>query len=568
MEYGSQIPKSVPFPLVCCLLMMVVSPVKVNSYAASQRDGIQARIDDFGSCWKRFIINDEAFPGFTVASGQKANLDRIASEWRGPELRRLSLDAWEIHARGWQEGPHCIRMILEARTVRGRVIGPIGLLANLTESQPKILELESHPWAPNALFIFCNAIFLLYLAIGFVLLKVMQGNPAFLDHNASWTKRQAFLLYYPIASLLCLIILVIGLSEIDVSRFWFAWLAFISGLTLQGVTNWIIGSFIALYLISTVVFWTPYFQTLRRASKSLIQSSPQSFTLKRILGAYTFQTILQLLIGSVFLGLAFWLTRRHRASIILVSLIVAVLSVITAQFVGILLVRRKACRFLPSDHPIVREAWRSFSRTGLAEAPKKIYVLPTDRWPAPNAFVIGIGRRRCLIAATESLLLCLSVDEIVAVLLHEYAHFWERHTMFLAAFISGVAAWQYIFILEGRRWIEMLGFSTQPVLGIVYMLVSIGGGLLALAGPFTFISRIFEKRADKLVRDLNRGESLASALYKLSAATETPLQWPRWIRWLATHPSSEERIHFLKRPIQSSKEGIFSDDERLLDADN
>src|SRR5262245_44434671 len=147
--------------------------------------------------------------------------------------------------------------------------------------------------------------------------------------------------------------------------------------------------------------------------------------------------------------------------------------------------------------------------------------------------------------------------EVAAILLHEYGHVREFHTAIQALFVSMVATWQLEFLIRGEAWLRALGMSSDVGILLVrqtILYVGLFGGLLL---PFTLISRWCERRADRFAQKLGRGAPLASALMKLGIATETPLEWPAWIRMLATHPSFSERINALGfRPVAPARRNL------------
>src|SRR5436853_1713144 len=374
----------------------------------------------------------------------------------------------------------------------------------------------------------------------------MKRDPSFLLHAESrWSNRQAFLTFYPMALIPVLVLLLAVLISLARDSSFLLWIAFKSGASAGRVEGGFILTFLLLYAVAFIFYTLPYMEALRRGPKAVRDAAPGRFTRKQIAIDFTKLGLIQAFTGFVLWGVAVLLANKFGVPIILAAAISAVIGVFGGQLLFVYWVSRNTAGKLPENHAAVRAAVAAFQEANSSIVEKSISVLPKASWPAPNAFVIGLGRKRCVVAVTEPLLEHLSTDEVAAVLLHEYGHVKELHTAILALFISIIATWQLEFLLRGDAWLRGMGMSSDTSIFILRQVVLYVGLFGRLLIPFTLISRWCERRADRFAQALGRGIPLASALRKISVATETPLEWPRWAQIMSTHPSFIERIRTL-----------------------
>ena len=193
-----------------------------------------------------------------------------------------------------------------------------------------------------------------------------------------------------------------------------------------------------------------------------------------------------------------------------------------------------------------------------AEMPMpRLYVIDS---PQPNAFATGRNPQKAVVAVTTGILQTLNNDELEGVLGHELAHVKNRDILIssiaamLAAALSIFARMAFWFGAGGRDRNNPLG----AIIGIVAIfLAPLAAMLIRLA-----ISRTREFEADASGAQLTgRPLMLASALEKIAIGAarqpmnvnpavsqlfiENPLKGVRGnslVRWLSTHPPTEERI--------------------------
>ena len=440
-----------------------------------------------------------------------------------------------------------MHMLLVGERGGAAVSGPVSLV--LEARGDGVLTLVSINESPSSIpyiLIASGVLSALYIILGLGLFLRMKRDQRFLQQEEGrWSKRQAFLTFYPIALVPLLMLLPAVLLFLAKDSSYLLSIAYKTGASARGAQDWFLAVFVAVYAVTLVCYSLPYIESLRRGPKSVREAAPARFTRKQIAVDFTKLGLIQAATGFAMWGTAVLLARELGLPMLLSAAISSVIGVVGGQRLFVLWVRRKAVRNLPEDHPAASAAVAAFEQAKASIARKSIAVLPITHWPAPNAFVIGLGRKRCVVAVTEPLLENLSHDEVAAVLLHEYGHVKESHTALLALFISIMATWQLEFLLRGNDWLTAFGMSSPISIFLVRQLVLYVGLFGGLLIPFTLISRWCERRADRFAETLGRGPALASALRKMSQVTETPLEWPRWVRILSTHPSFYERIHTL-----------------------
>ncbi|SDO03319.1 heat shock protein HtpX [Halomonas shengliensis] len=187
-----------------------------------------------------------------------------------------------------------------------------------------------------------------------------------------------------------------------------------------------------------------------------------------------------------------------------------------------------------------------YRRAGLSQPPWLFYVPSKDL----NAFAVGDARDGG-IAVTEGLLRRLSLRQLAGVLAHEVSHLRHGDTrvMSMAATMTRLTVWGAFLVqlaliamlpmvMAGEirlPWLELLAVGLAPT----------ASTLLQLA-----LSRNREFTADMEAAALTRDpEGLADALGVLEAHNGLWLttlfgrrQLPGWLRFLQTHPATEERV--------------------------
>lgn len=164
-----------------------------------------------------------------------------------------------------------------------------------------------------------------------------------------------------------------------------------------------------------------------------------------------------------------------------------------------------------------------------------------------NAYFYGLWRwKRIVIFDT---LLHLPHDEILAVLGHELGH-WQKSHMpkRLALAFMNLFATFYIYgkVMNNDHLYKCFGYdgdAKSPVIGLMLL-----GNILApintiLSVVSTLISRRHEFQADAFACELNYGEELKEALFKIhteNKATLDPDSWYSW--WHYSHPPLLERM--------------------------
>lgn len=381
----------------------------------------------------------------------------------------------------------------------------------------------------------------------------MRRRPELLSASAgSWKGRQLFLNFYLLGGLALLPVLLFGLSTLDDPSV--AWLCSALSDDPNRLAGFAPVVYIAGFLAFVVCYSLPYLEALRRGPRRVVAAAPRRFTLRSVVGTLTFQTLVQTGSGFLVWALALWLGSRLGVPRLLSSAVAAIVGMALTQSFWVWWLRRKSVGLLAPEHPAALAAGAALASHGGEGLARRIYLLPAERFPSPNAFVVGLSARDRVIAVTEPLLSTLSPEEVAAVLLHEQGHVREHHTLWLALCLSILATWQLIFITDGQGWLAAAGVPAGLV-ALAHQLLIYAGTFLWLAFPFALLSRWCERRADHLTLRLGWGQQMADALAALSRHTETPGEWPRWLRYLSTHPSYRERIDALRGDSQSKPIG-------------
>ncbi len=169
----------------------------------------------------------------------------------------------------------------------------------------------------------------------------------------------------------------------------------------------------------------------------------------------------------------------------------------------------------------------------------QVYALPLSKWKHANAFATE-GRQ---VLVTDYLLEHLDREEVDAVLAHEIAHLAgkdpERQTRLLVAL-----TWASLMLAI---------FGVSPAVTLAWILAAV---LIWLG-----YSRRCEYGADARAQALGVVPQAAiTGLAKLNRLGSVPTDYPRFVEWWLTHPSTERRARAM-----GSRAGLARDEiERLL----
>ena len=167
-----------------------------------------------------------------------------------------------------------------------------------------------------------------------------------------------------------------------------------------------------------------------------------------------------------------------------------------------------------------------------------------------NAYFTGFGKKKRIVLF-DTLLEELKTDEIVAVLAHEIGHYRKKHviqSMVLSIFTSGITLYILSLFLNNQQLAEALGGSLASFhLGLT------GFGVLFspisdLLGLFTnYLSRKNEFQADAFATQFGFGDSLISALKKISVKSLSNLNPHPWVIFCRySHPTLLQRIEAIR----------------------
>ena len=165
--------------------------------------------------------------------------------------------------------------------------------------------------------------------------------------------------------------------------------------------------------------------------------------------------------------------------------------------------------------------------------------------PRPGAVLVGFGPARRVLL-TDALLADYSEDEIEVVLAHELGHcvhrdLWRSVVLETAAWTLACAAAAWVL----QRYTPALGLGAAwDVAGLPATALTVGGVLLLLRPVSNWLSRRWERRADRYAVALTGNPAaLASGLRRLagqSLAEERPAPLIEW--WCHSHPPLAARL--------------------------
>lgn len=227
------------------------------------------------------------------------------------------------------------------------------------------------------------------------------------------------------------------------------------------------------------------------------------------------------------------------------------------KFMGVRVIDPKTARGFESD--LVNRVHALAKRARLPAAPEVgIYSSPS-----PNAFATGPGKRKSLVAFSDSLINSMNPEELEGVIAHELAHI-SNGDMVTMTLLQGMI--NTMVLLAARAAAKMIvsqmrnrSFFVELAIYIGLQMVFSVLGSIVLA----YYSRIREYRADKDGAKFSSSSSMIAALKALSRFTE---QRPAYAgaergaeqiqylqisgktkNWFSTHPPLAKRIARLEK---------------------
>lgn len=204
----------------------------------------------------------------------------------------------------------------------------------------------------------------------------------------------------------------------------------------------------------------------------------------------------------------------------------------------------------PLEEGELRTAIENFAQKAGFEL-DNIYVMDgSKRSTKANAYFTGFGKKKRVVLF-DTLIEELSVDEIVAVLAHEIGHYKKKHiiySMILSAITMGITFYILSLFLGNQQLAEALGGSEASFhLGIIGFSLLFAPISEVLGLALNFISRKNEYEADAFAAQYGLGESLISALKKISVKSLSNLNPHPWVVfWYYSHPTLLQRINAIE----------------------
>lgn len=167
-----------------------------------------------------------------------------------------------------------------------------------------------------------------------------------------------------------------------------------------------------------------------------------------------------------------------------------------------------------------------------------------------NAYFTGLGAKKRIVLF-DTLINQMTNNEIVAVLAHEIGHYKKKHTLsslIIGTLQTGVILYIFSLFVGNPELSKALGSNTPLfhfaliAFGFLYSPISTITGL-----GMNYWSRKNEFQADKFAADNYDGDSLISALKKLSINNLSNLTpHPLYVKFYYSHPTLLQRIRAIK----------------------
>jgi STE24 endopeptidase len=257
-----------------------------------------------------------------------------------------------------------------------------------------------------------------------------------------------------------------------------------------------------------------------------------------------------LLVGIPVLGIVTWLYYETGALFWLYAwIVITAFSIVINLFYSELIVPLFN-KQTPLQAGSLRSKIESFAeKTGFKL--RDIFVIDgSKRSTKANAYFSGFGPKKRIVLY-DTLFSQLTEEEIVAVLAHETGHYKKKHvltSLIISVILTGIMLFLFSLVAGNPALSAAMGASSASfhiglvVFGILYSPLSLATGLVT-----NYISRKNEFEADRYAGDYYDGESLATALKKLSVKNlSNMLPHPAYVFFHYSHPPLLQRLKKLK----------------------
>lgn len=188
----------------------------------------------------------------------------------------------------------------------------------------------------------------------------------------------------------------------------------------------------------------------------------------------------------------------------------------------------------------------------------KIFVMDgSKRSGHSNAYFIGITKEKRIVLY-DTLLKQLTEDEILAVLCHEFGHWYHSHTIkLICKGLFEQLCYLYVIniILNCEEFRSLIFYQNEPV---IIKLIYLSYVLNILKYPLGLLSNVmsrrYEREADKFAVKEEYGEDLISALVKLNTENKGNLSPdPLFSAFYYSHPTIIERMELIENEMNKMK---------------
>jgi len=255
---------------------------------------------------------------------------------------------------------------------------------------------------------------------------------------------------------------------------------------------------------------------------------------------------LSIIIGGIILGLIVWFYYETTDMFwIYAWLLVSGFSIFMAMFYSNLIVPIFN-KQTPLEDGELKNAINEFSEKVGFKLDNIFVIDGSKRSSKANAYFTGLGKKKRIVLY-DTLINDLEINEIVAVLAHEIGHYKLKHTLYsiiLSVVQTGIIFYVLSLFIGNIELSKALGGEKATFeLGIIAfgILFSPISTIIGLA--MNVFSRKNEYQADNFAKEHNLGDSLISALKKLSANSLSNLTpHPAYVFVYFSHPSLYQRI--------------------------
>lgn len=214
-------------------------------------------------------------------------------------------------------------------------------------------------------------------------------------------------------------------------------------------------------------------------------------------------------------------------------------------------------KFTELEEGTLKEKITSLCKKIGFKASKVLVMDGSKRSSHSNAYFIGLFKEKRIVLY-DTLKNQMDEDEILAVLCHEFGHWYKSHTLklvFCALIQQLFYFWSTNQLLNNEYFSKALFYQNEPlIIKLMYVVYFLNIAEIPISLSNNVLSRSFEREADVYAVKQGYGKELSSALVKLSKENKGNLSPDSlYSTFYNSHPTVVERMQLIEDEMKKIK---------------